>query len=132
MVSPISTNNCLAIPSVNAIGANAQATTEELANTLVTDPAIQFMGGAMPLEVGTEYFTGFDEYQITGFESAAVYMPMIGSIPFVGYVFTVDGDAAAFEQTLLDNADPRWNICVTAEETVSTTSGNLVFFVMCP
>ena len=119
---------------VNAIGANAQATTEELANTLVTDPAIQFMGGAMPIEVGTEFFTGFDEYQITGFESAAVYMPMIGSIPFVGYVFDLaeGADVAAFVQALLDNCNPRWNICVTADQSVAGAIGDKVFFLMCP
>ena len=119
---------------VNAIGANAQATAEELANTLVTDPAIQFMGGAMPLDTATEFFTGFDEYKITGFESAAVYMPMIGSIPFVGYVFDLaEGtDVAAFIQALTDNCNPRWNICVTAEQTVAGAIGDKVFFLMCP
>jgi hypothetical protein len=35
-------------------------------------------------------------------------------------------------QTLKDNADPRWNICVEAEETVCEQVGNKVFFVMCP
>ena len=35
-------------------------------------------------------------------------------------------------QTLTDNADPRWNVCVEAEETVVENSDNMVFFVMCP
>ena len=102
---------------------------QAIADALLTNPVIEFAGATMPVEPG--YLAGFSN-EIYDFAQGVMFAPMIGSIPFVGYVFTVDGDAAAFEQTLLDNADPRWNICVTAEETVSTTSGNLVFFVMCP
>lgn len=118
----------------DAVAANEAATTEELANTLVTNPAIQFMGGVMPLDAATEFFTGFDEYKITGFESAALYMPMIGSIPFVGYVFDVaEGtDVNAFIKALTDNCNPRWNICVEAEQTVAGAIGEKVFFLMCP
>ena len=63
-----------------------------------------------------------------------MFAPMIGSIPFVGYVFTLEegADAAAFMQTLTDNADPRWNVCVEADETVVENADNMVFFVMCP
>lgn len=107
---------------------------EELANQLVTNEAIQFMGGAMALEANQEFFNGFDDYKITGYESGAVYMPMIGSIPFIGYVFELaeDADVAAFVQTLSDKANPRWNICVTAEQTVAGAYGTTVFFLMCP
>jgi hypothetical protein len=118
----------------DGITANPAMTTEEMANALVTNPAIQFMGGAMPLEVGTEFFTGFDEYQITGYESAAVYMPMIGSIAFVGYVFDLaEGtDVNTFITALSENCNPRWNICVEADETLVGAFGNKVFFLMCP
>ena len=118
----------------DGITANPAMTTEEMANALVTNPAIQFMGGAMPIEVGTEFFTGFDEYQITGFESAAVYMPMIGSIAFVGYVFDLaEGtDVNAFITGLTENCNPRWNICVSADQTVAGAVGDKVFFLMCP
>jgi hypothetical protein len=118
----------------DGITANPAMTTEEMANALVTNPAIQFMGGAMPLEVGTEFFTGFDEYQITGYESAAVYMPMIGSIAFVGYVFDLaEGtDVNTFITALSENCNPRWNICVAADQTVAGAVGDKVFFLMCP
>ena len=107
---------------------------EELANLLVTNEAILFMGGAMPLEANQEFFNGFDEYKITGYESGAIYMPMIGSIPFVGYVFELPAgaDVDAFVKSLNDNANPRWNICVTAEQTVVGAYENTVFFLMCP
>ena len=107
---------------------------EELANLLVTNEAILFMGGAMPLEANQEFFNGFDEYKITGYESGALYMPMIGSIPFIGYVFDLaeGADVEAFVKALSDHCNPRWNICVTAEQTVVGAYGNTVFFLMCP
>ncbi len=116
------------------IGKNSEISMEELANVLITNPAIQFMGGAMPLEVGAEFFTGFDEYKIEGYESGALFMPMIGSIPFVGYVFDLaEGtDAATFVTALSENCNPRWNICVTADQTVVGAIDDVVFFVMCP
>ena len=111
-----------------------ETTAEEMANLLVTNEAIQFMGGAIPLEANQEFFTGFGEYKITGYESGAVYMPMIGSIAFVGYVFELPAgaDVEAFMKNLNDNADPRWNICVTADQTVVGAYENTVFFLMCP
>ena len=118
----------------DGITANPAMTTEEMANALVSNPVIQFMGGAMPIEAGTEYFAGFDEYKITGFDSAAVYMPMMGSIAFVGYVFDLaeGADVAAFIKNLTDNCNPRWNICVSADQTVAGAVGDKVFFLMSP
>lgn len=106
--------------------------TEELANALIENPAIQFMGGAMPVEEGL--LSGFDNTEIKGFKSGAVFMPMIGSIPFIGYVFELENqaDVPAFISTLKESANLRWNICVTADEMVTGSVGNKVFFVMCP
>ena len=106
--------------------------TEELANALITNPAIQFMGGAMPVEEGL--LSGFDNTEIKGFKSGAVFMPMIGSIPFIGYVFELENsaDVPSFISTLKSSANLRWNICVTADEMVTGSVGNKVFFVMCP
>ena len=111
-----------------------EITAEEMANLLVTNEVIQFMGGAIPVEANQEFFNGFDEYKITGYESGAVYMPMIGSIPFIGYIFELaeGADVNAFIKNLNDNANPRWNICVTAEQTVVGAYGTTVFFLMCP
>jgi len=104
----------------------------ELAETLVQNPIIQFMGGAM--EVTEGYLSGFDNVEIKGFKSGAMFAPMIGSIPFVGYVFELENaaDTTNFIKTLEDNANLRWNICVTADEMVSGSVGNRVFFVMAP
>ena len=105
---------------------------EGIANALLENPAIKFMGGAMPVEEG--FLSGFDNTEIKGFKSGATFMPMIGSIPFVGYVFELENaaDAPAFIKLLEGCANLRWNICVTADEMVSGSVGNKVFFVMAP
>jgi len=61
-------------------------------------------------------------------------MPMMGSIAFVGYVFELEdgADVSAFINNLRSSANMRWNICVEAEEMVTGSVGNKVFFVMCP
>ena len=111
---------------------NAEATAQELAEGIITNELILFQGGAMPVEEG--YMMGFGETEITGFEEAVMFAPMIGTIPFVGYVFDMpDAESAeALVKVLTENADPRWNICTEAEETVVGTAEDKVFFVMCP
>ena len=104
----------------------------QIAEKLVTNKIIPFAGGAMEVEPGL--LSGFDNYEVKGFKSGAVFMPMIGSIAFVGYVFELEAgaDVNAFVNELTTNANPRWNICVEAEETVTGTEGNMVFFCMSP
>ena len=116
---------------LDAMDTNPEATTLEIAETLIGNPAIQFMPVTEPIVPG--YLAGFTA-DIDGFAEGALFAPMIGSIAFVGYIFRLDesADVDAFMKTLTDNADPSWNICVTAEETVVDHVGNTVFFVMCP
>ena len=111
---------------------NADLTAQELADALLTNEHILFAGAAMPVEPGL--LMGFDNAEITGFSEGVMFAPMIGTIPFLGYVFVLDEgtDADAFVKNLEDNANPRWNICTEAEETVTGKVGNKVFFVMCP
>ena len=77
--------------------------------------------------------TGFGNTEISGFKDGAIFSPVIGSTPFIGYVFILDNgtDVNSFVKTLSANADRRWNICTEAEETTIETKGNAVFFVMC-
>lgn len=84
----------------------------------------------MSMEVSEGPLNGFDA-EISGFKSGMVFSPVIGSIPFVGYVFETD-DTEALKSTLLSHADPRWNICTEADETFCEAYGNYVFFVMLP
>ncbi|MBQ9979465.1 MAG: hypothetical protein IJP23_00165 [Oscillospiraceae bacterium] len=120
---------------VNIMTSGSAAGAEAVANAvlgceLLANSEIALM--AMPIEGG--FLSGFDNVEITGFSEGAMFAPMIGSIPFVGYVFVLDdgADVASFAQTLEDNANLRWNICVTADEMVVETYGNTVFFLMCP
>lgn len=107
-----------------SIGAQA------IADQLITNPVIEFMGGAMPVEPGL--LSGFGNTEITGFSEGVMFGPMMGSIAFVGYIFEVEEgtDVAAFMDTLKTNCDPRWNICVEADETNIHNIGNTVFFLM--
>jgi hypothetical protein len=113
------------------IAANEAVTVEELARTLVDHPLIRFDGTVAPVEPG--FLPGFDNYEVTGFRSGATFTPMIGSIPFVGYVFELeDGvSAAAFVEGLEKNANLRWMVCVFADQLVVGAQGNRVLFVMC-
>ena len=115
-----------------AFKANSGGSALSVAESLSANAAIKVPVGAMAIEPG--YLTGFDNTEITGFKEGAVFMPMIGTIPFVGYVFTLDNaaDAPAFIADLKANANLRWNICTSADEMVTGSAGNKVFFVMCP
>ncbi|MBP0959380.1 MAG: hypothetical protein J5992_04575 [Oscillospiraceae bacterium] len=116
---------------LSKVEANPDMSVEELANQIIANPVIQFGPAVMPVEAG--YLPGFTE-EISGFKSGAMFAPMIGSIPFVGYVFELESedDVEAFLATLDSTSDPRWNVCVEADETVMGNSGTKVFFVMCP
>ena len=115
-----------------AFKANATGTAQEIADAMISNPIIQFMPATMPMEAG--YLSGFGDIEITGFEECVMFGPMIGTIPFIGYIFTLaeGADVEAFKTTLSENANLRWNICTAAEELVVESEGNTVFFLMCP
>ncbi len=114
------------------VGADSTLSAQAIADELVKNPVLQFGPAVMPIEEGL--LTGFDNAEIKGFKEGVMFAPMIGTIPFVGYVFVLeDGtDIEGFKTTLSDNANMRWNICTEAEEKVVENVGNTVFFLMCP
>lgn len=104
-----------------------------LAKELVSHEIIPFMGDAMPVEPG--FLNGFGENEIKGFKEGAMFAPMIGTIPFVGYVFEVDDTETTVEdfKTMLKNeANLRWNICTEADEMFVESLDNTVLFIMSP
>lgn len=109
----------------------ADKSAQDIADTLLQNPVIQFMPATMPVEEG--FLNGFNE-EIKGFKEGVMFGPAIGTIPFVGYIFTLEdgADVEGFKTTLKDNANLRWNICTAAEEMVCENEGNTVFFLMCP
>ena len=116
---------------LDTMKANPETAPVDVANTLSTNPVIQFMAGGMEVEPG--YLAGFSE-EIGGFEKGAMYGPMMGSIAFAGYIFELaDGaDVNAFIENLKNVADPRWNICVAADYTQVGAYNNTVYFLMYP
>ncbi len=77
-----------------------------------------------------DYVDGFDK-EIKGYKKAYAIKPIIGSIPFIAYIFEVD-DAKEFETELNDNANLRWNVCTEADNKNSAVVDGYVFFVMAP
>lgn len=79
------------------------------------------------------WLEGFDE-DITGFTKGYTFRPVIGTIPFVGYVFELDNEKSAesFVDTLNNKANLNWNICTSADEMVITRYDNIVLCVMSP
>ena len=122
----------LAADFVTQVTANENATALEIAEAVLTNENIAFAGATMEVEPGL--LNGFGNAEITGFSEGAMFGPMIGTIPFIGYIFTLeDGtDVEAFKENLKTNGDLRWNICTEADEMVVESAGNKVFFVMCP
>ncbi len=114
------------------VGADSTLSAQAIADEIIKNPAIQFGPAVMPVEEGN--LTGFDNAEIKGFKEGVMFAPMIGTIPFVGYVFVLEdgADVEGFKTTLSDNANMRWNICTEAEEKVVESVGNTVFFLMCP
>ena len=112
--------------------ANPSGTAQQIAERLLQNPVIGFMGGAVPVEEGL--LTGFGEKEITGFKEGVMFAPMIGTIPFVGYIFVLsDGvNVEDFKTMLKDNANLRWNVCTTADEMIVAHEGSTVFFLMSP
>lgn len=105
------------------------ATTNAVATALSQNPIVPFAPTVTDMEEGA--LAGFDK-EITGFEACTAFAPMIGTIPFVSYVFQLaeGADAEAFAATLKESANLRWNVCTEAEEVLVETEGNMVFFIM--
>lgn len=102
---------------------------EKIANTINESDII--IPKTMVMEINKDdYVEGFNT-EITGFKKGYSVKTMINAIPFIVYIFEAE-NPEDFEQTLKDNYNLRWNICVEAEEMVTSRKDNIVFFVMSP
>ncbi len=112
--------------------ADPAPTAAELAQTLISNPIIEFFGESGSINEGL--LTGFSNTEITGFQEGAIFAPSISTIPFIGYIFVLDenADVDAFTSTLKENANLRWNICTEAEELIVESVDHTVFFLMSP
>ena len=100
--------------------------------SLNTDGIVPFELAAMEIEQGV--LTGFGNVEIKNFNRGIQFGPMIGSIPFIGYIFEVSEGVSAedFGQVLIDNADLRWNICTSADTFTVVYGEDVIMFVMHP
>lgn len=129
---PVETAQTVGTKLLSVFKSNANGSTDAIANAIIEKGELPFAGMAMGVEPGL--LNGFDNAEISGFKTGTVFAPMIGSIPFIGYIFELDDGVSAqeFISNLKKNANLRWNICVEADEMVTGNVGNKVFFVMCP
>lgn len=125
-----STTDTPAESTTDTTPVNPTASLKEIVNAIVSCDAVSEMS-LVTEEMNEGYFSGFKE-EIKGFEEALRFGPMIGTIPFVGYVFKISdaAEASAFLENLKSAANPRWNICTEADTTITAVKGNIIFFCM--
>lgn len=102
---------------------------EKVAKKIAENEILEISVDASQVKSG-DYLSGFQK-EIKDFKNAYVIRPMIGTIPFLAYIFEVE-NANEFAEELKSNADLRWNICTEADEMYAVVSGDYVFFVMSP
>lgn len=114
---------------------NANASVEDIAAAMCEMEGFA-LSGMYAEKVEKGYLSGLGEFD--AFENGASFKPMIGSIPFMGYVFEIDSDVNVYEfiSTLKGQANLSWNVCTTADEILTsyskTADKTVVLFVMCP
>ena len=82
------------------------------------------------MEVSAGYLNGFDG-EVSGFTEGAMFGPMVGSFPLVGFILKTD-DPASLTMDLSQKKNLNWNICTSADDYVSEIEGNFVIFIMGP
>ena len=101
----------------------------EFASKLAETCGVPFELASISAQPGE--LAGFNE-PIQDFVSAVQFGPMIGSIPFVGYLFELEDGVSGedFAENLKAAANLRWNICTEAETITVIPEGNTVLFIM--
>lgn len=101
---------------------------EKVANAISTNENIKITVEVVNVEKG--FLDGFDG-EIKEFSRAYAIKPIIGSQPFIAYIFETN-DATALKDLLKEKANKRWNICTEADELEISVVDNYVFLVMSP
>ncbi len=109
---------------------DASTSTDAIGNALCENPVFEMAMDAGAVEPGL--LTGFGNEEIKGFKEGTMFSPIIGSIPFVGYIFRVDDETSVsdFINELKENANLRWNICTEADQMLISVVDNTVLFAM--
>lgn len=82
---------------------------------------------------GKNALDGGERLELHGFTDGAILSPMISPNTFICYVFFVKEASAmaGFEETLKNQANLAWNVCVVAHSVITQTDGTAVLFIMC-
>ena len=109
---------------------DANTSTDAIGNALCENPVFEMAMDAGAVEPGL--LTGFGNEEIKGFKEGTMFSPIIGSIPFVGYIFRIDDETnvSDFINELKENANLRWNICTEADQMLVTNVDKTVLFAM--
>ena len=102
---------------------------EKVAKKIAENEVIEISVDVSQIKKG-DYISGFQK-EIKDFKNAYAIRPLIGTIPFVVYIFETE-NAKEFAEELKANADLRWNICTEADEMNAVVSEDYVFFIMSP
>ena len=100
----------------------------EIAEYIISTLGSEVSFATMEVEPG--YLNGFSQ-DISEFTKGTMFSPIIGTIPFVGYVFESENTELLKDQ-LLESYDLRWNICTEADRAIMYEEGNIVLFAMVP
>ena len=111
-----------------------EGTMEENVNKIIEKNPVEFMGGTMPVDL-TDVDALFYE---TGLQTAdditeaAVFGPMIGSIPFSMVMVRVaeGSDAKTVAESMKAGIDPRKWVCVEADDLMVAGYADVVMLIM--
>ena len=118
---------------------HVDGTMEELLNKVIEIQPVEFMGGAMTLDLTdtsedgmwmVKNYTGLDSTD--AITEAAFYEPMMGSIPYsMVMVRTAEGaDVKAVAEGMKNGIDQRKWICVEADDLQVVSYGDVVMLIM--
>lgn len=112
---------------------------EDLANQIITENPVEFMGGIIPVDLtdtsedgvwAVNYNTGLKNGE--KLTDIAVFEPMMGSMAFSMVLVRVDDakNAESVAKEMSDNIDTRKWICVEANEKLVAGYGDVVMLIM--
>ena len=118
---------------------SVEGTMEELLYKMIEIVPVEFMGGAMALDLTDtsedglwmlKNYTGLDSAE--GITEAAFYEPMMGSIPYSMVMVRVAADAGVgtVAEGMKNGIDQRKWICVEADDLQVASYGDVVMLIM--
>ena len=132
-------HNAPATEAPTEAAVSVEGTMEELLNKVIEIQSVEFMGGAMTLDLTDtsedglwmlKNYTGLDSAE--SITEAAFYEPMMGSIPYSMVMVRVASDAGVgtVAEGMKNGIDQRKWICVEADDLQVVSYGDVVMLIM--